>query len=49
MGGKSTYIRMVALLQIMAHMGCYVPAEEARLVLLDGVYTRMGAGRWVGG
>ncbi|KAK7934460.1 hypothetical protein WMY93_005356 [Mugilogobius chulae] len=43
MGGKSSYIRQVALICIMAQMGSYVPATEARLCLLDGIYTRMGA------
>ncbi|KAM3611235.1 uncharacterized protein V6R79_015340 [Siganus canaliculatus] len=43
MGGKSSYIRQVALICIMAQMGSYVPASEARLGILDGIYTRMGA------
>ncbi|XP_061585427.1 DNA mismatch repair protein Msh3 isoform X2 [Cololabis saira] len=43
MGGKSSYIRQVALICIMAQMGSYVPASAARLGILDGVYTRMGA------
>uniref|UniRef100_UPI003AAEA396 DNA mismatch repair protein Msh3 n=1 Tax=Centroberyx gerrardi TaxID=166262 RepID=UPI003AAEA396 len=43
MGGKSSYIRQVALVCIMAQMGSYVPASEARLGILDGIYTRMGA------
>ncbi|XP_072289429.1 DNA mismatch repair protein Msh3 isoform X2 [Eucyclogobius newberryi] len=43
MGGKSSYIRQVALICIMAQMGSFVPAAEARLGLLDGIYTRMGA------
>ncbi|XP_047449078.1 DNA mismatch repair protein Msh3 isoform X2 [Mugil cephalus] len=43
MGGKSSYIRQVALICVMAQMGSYVPASEARLGVLDGVYTRMGA------
>lgn len=43
MGGKSSYIRQVALICVMAQMGSYVPASEARLGLLDGIYTRMGA------
>ncbi|KAF9166181.1 Mismatch repair protein msh3 [Actinomortierella ambigua] len=43
MGGKSCYIRQVALLCLMAQIGSYVPAERARLSLLDGIYTRMGA------
>ncbi len=43
MAGKSTYIRQVALLTIMAHMGCFVPADEARFGLTDRVFTRVGA------
>ena len=43
MGGKSSYVRQVALIAIMAQIGSYVPAESARLGLLDSVYTRMGA------
>lgn len=43
MGGKSSYIRQVALICVMAQMGSYVPATEARLGMLDGIYTRMGA------
>ncbi|XP_008279806.1 DNA mismatch repair protein Msh3 [Stegastes partitus] len=43
MGGKSSYIRQVAIICVMAQMGSYVPASEARLGVLDGIYTRMGA------
>ena len=43
MGGKSSYVRQVALLCIMAQIGSYVPAESATLGLLDAVFTRMGA------
>uniref|UniRef100_A0A8C4NYZ4 DNA mismatch repair protein MSH3 n=1 Tax=Dicentrarchus labrax TaxID=13489 RepID=A0A8C4NYZ4_DICLA len=43
MGGKSSYIRQVALICVMAQMGSYVPASETRLGTLDGIYTRMGA------
>uniref|UniRef100_A0A3B3XD83 DNA mismatch repair protein MSH3 n=1 Tax=Poecilia mexicana TaxID=48701 RepID=A0A3B3XD83_9TELE len=43
MGGKSSYIRQVALICVMAQMGSYVPAREACLGVLDGIYTRMGA------
>lgn len=43
MGGKSSYVRQVALLSIMGQIGSYVPATSARLGLLDAVYTRMGA------
>lgn len=43
MGGKSSYVRQVALIQILAQIGSYVPATSARLGLLDSIYTRMGA------
>ncbi|CAH2077971.1 unnamed protein product, partial [Thlaspi arvense] len=43
MGGKSCYIRQVALISIMAQVGSFVPASFAKLHVLDGVYTRMGA------
>ncbi|KAK9468902.1 muts domain V-domain-containing protein [Lipomyces arxii] len=43
MGGKSCYVRQTALIAIMAQVGSYVPAKSARLGLVDGVYTRMGA------
>ncbi|MBU4198458.1 MAG: DNA mismatch repair protein MutS [Verrucomicrobia bacterium] len=44
MAGKSTYIRQVALIVIMAQMGSYVPAAEAEIGLVDRVFTRVGAG-----
>ena len=43
MGGKSSYVRQVALTAIMGQIGSYVPAESARLGMLDAVFTRMGA------
>ncbi len=43
MGGKSTYMRQVALLVIMAQMGMYVPAKQAEMPLIDAIFTRMGA------
>jgi DNA mismatch repair protein MutS len=43
MAGKSTYIRQVALMAIMAHMGCFVPAAKAEIGLVDRVFTRVGA------
>ncbi|MBT8045916.1 MAG: DNA mismatch repair protein MutS, partial [Pontiella sp.] len=43
MAGKSTYIRQVALITIMAHMGGFVPAASAEIGLVDRVFTRVGA------
>ncbi|MDO4570344.1 MAG: DNA mismatch repair protein MutS [Planctomycetia bacterium] len=43
MAGKSTYIRQVALLTLMAQIGCYIPAKEARIGLVDQIFTRVGA------
>ena len=43
MGGKSTYMRQLALVIILAQMGSYVPAKKAELPLIDALFTRMGA------
>lgn len=43
MAGKSTYIRQVALLTIMAQMGSFIPVKEARIGIVDKVFTRIGA------
>uniref|UniRef100_A0A6N2NDC5 DNA mismatch repair protein MSH3 n=1 Tax=Salix viminalis TaxID=40686 RepID=A0A6N2NDC5_SALVM len=43
MGGKSCYIRQVALIALMAQVGSFVPALSAKLHVLDGIHTRMGA------
>jgi len=43
MAGKSTYIRQVALLTLMAHTGSFIPAGEARIDLVDRIFTRIGA------
>lgn len=43
MGGKSSYVRQIALIAIMAQIGSYVPAKSAEVGLLDAVFTRMGA------
>ena len=42
MGGKSSAVRMIALIAIMAQIGSYVPAASARLGMLDSILTRMG-------
>jgi DNA mismatch repair protein MutS len=44
MGGKSTYMRQIALIALLAHLGSYVPAERAVLGPLDRIFTRIGAG-----
>lgn len=44
MGGKSTYLRQVALISIMAQCGSLVPASNAHLCILDRIFTRIGAG-----
>ncbi len=43
MGGKSTYMRQIALIAWLAYTGCYVPAEAAKLGPIDAIYTRIGA------
>lgn len=43
MAGKSTYIRQVALIALMAHMGSFVPAKFAHIGLIDKIFTRIGA------
>jgi DNA mismatch repair protein MutS len=43
MGGKSTFLRQTALIVILAQMGSFVPAKEARLGCVDRIYTRVGA------
>jgi DNA mismatch repair protein MutS len=43
MGGKSTYLRQVALMCVMAHIGSFVSAESADLPILDRIFTRLGA------
>ncbi len=44
MGGKSTYMRQVAIIAVLAHAGSYVPAEDAQFGPLDRIFTRIGAG-----
>ena len=43
MAGKSTYMRQVALISLMFQMGCFVPAKEANLCVVDRIFTRVGA------
>lgn len=43
MAGKSTYMRQVALIALMAHMGSFVSAQEATIPLIDRIFTRVGA------
>ncbi len=43
MGGKSTYMRELAIIVVMAQMGCFVPAKEADLMVFDQIFTRIGA------
>lgn len=43
MSGKSTFIRQVALQTLMAHMGCYLPAQSAKVGITDRIFTRVGA------
>ncbi|MEM7016238.1 MAG: DNA mismatch repair protein MutS [Pseudomonadota bacterium] len=43
MGGKSTYMRQAALIAVLAHIGSFVPADEAELGPIDNIFTRIGA------
>ncbi len=43
MAGKSTYLRMVALIALLAQVGCFVPADRAQIGLVDRIFTRVGA------
>jgi len=43
MAGKSTYIRQVALISLLGHIGCWVPAKSCRIGLIDRIFSRVGA------
>ena len=43
MGGKSTFIRQIAICTLLAHIGCFVPANKARIPIIDAIVTRVGA------
>ena len=43
MGGKSTYMRQVAIITLLAHTGCFIPAKSARIGPIDRIYTRIGS------
>ncbi len=43
MAGKSTFLRQTGLIVLMAHMGCFVPASEAKIGVIDRLFTRVGA------
>lgn len=44
MGGKTVYIKMIGVLQVMAQLGCFIPAKEATFRICDKLFTRLGFG-----
>ncbi|MCD6455030.1 MAG: DNA mismatch repair protein MutS [Candidatus Aminicenantes bacterium] len=49
MGGKSTYLRQVALISLLAHCGSFVPADSAEIPIMDRIFTRIGASDFLAG
>ena len=43
MAGKSTYMRQMAITAVMAQIGCFIPADKAKIMIFDAIYTRIGA------